>query len=100
MLNVKVLSDAVIKHDGISARTNKPYSFRKQEAYISTFDPKTGKLRPYPQRIEITLGDEQTPYTVGDYQLSPLSLYIDKFGRLNVSPRLEPIRTSNPAAAK
>jgi len=100
MLNVKVLNGEVRKIEGTSVRTNKPYSFRTQEAYISTFDPKTGKPHPYPQRIEITLGDEQTPYAVGDYQLSPFSLYVDRNGRLNVSPRLEPVRTSNPAAAK
>lgn len=100
MLNVKVLNGEVRKIAGTSSRTNKPYSFRTQEAYISTFDAKTGKLHPYPQRIEIMLGDEQHPYAVGDYQLSPLSLYVDRDGRLKISPRLEPIRVANPAAAK
>jgi len=99
-MKVQIMNGEVKPVNGTSAKTGKPYSFKKQEGYAFTIDPKTGQPHPYPIRFEIMLDNDQLPYPAGNYTVSETSFYVDRFGKLSLSPRLEPIRTANPAAAK
>lgn len=99
-MKVQIMSCELKPVNGTSAKTGKPYSFRKQEGYAFTVDSKTGQPHPYPLRFEITIDNDQSPYPVGHYTVSETSFYVDRYGKLSLSPRLEPIRTANPAAAK
>lgn len=91
MLNIKVTSVETNSISGISKTTQKPYSFKTQSAYVLTFDSKTGKPNPFPEKIEITLEDTQPAYPVGDYTLAPVSFYVNRNRRLELSPKLVPI---------
>ena len=82
-IKIEVSTDAVITRSGISARTNKPYSIREQEAYAHTVD-RDGVISKYPQRIKITLGDNQAPYPPGLYTVAPESFYVDRFDSLSL----------------
>jgi hypothetical protein len=99
-MKVQIMNSEVKPVNGTSAKTGKPYAFRTQEGYAFTLDRKTGRPHPYPTKFEIMLDNDQEPYLPGDYTVSEASFYVDRFGKLNLSPRLEPVRTSNPAAAK
>lgn len=99
-MKVQIMNGEVKAVEGTSAKTGKPYAFRTQEGYAFTLDRKTGQPHPYPIKFEIMLDSDQQPYPAGNYSISETSFYVDRFGRLNLSPRLEPIRTANPAAAK
>ena len=96
MVKVEVVTSVFDMKSGTSARTGKPYSIREQEAwaYLVGAD---GKPHPHPQKIKITLGDDQQPYQPGNYILSPASLYVDKYGQLSIRASLSP---SIAAAAK
>jgi len=94
MIKIEVNSATFDAKNGVSARTGKPYSIREQEAWAFCVGP-DGKPQPHPQRIKLALGDDQAPYAPGLYQLSPASLYVDKYNQLAIRARLAPL----PAAA-
>jgi hypothetical protein len=73
---------------GTSKKTGNPFSFNKQEIYAH----KEGN--PYPDKTEIILQDGQAAYLVGQYKLSPDSVYVDRNGRLALSPMLVPYKKS------
>ena len=99
MIKVTVAQTAVRVIKGVSEKTPgkpRPYEFRVQPAYAHTVDEQ-GNASPYPDKCEIGLDDNQQPYAVGDYQLHPSSVYIDRNGRWAVQPRLTPL-VKRPAA--
>ena len=99
MLKIEIQSAEVNVKAGTSARTGKPYSIREQQGYAHTVD-RSGKPNPYPARCSFTLGDDQPPYAPGLYQLAPESIYINRFGQLEISPVLKPLSpVSVPKAA-
>lgn len=98
MIKIEVNTSAFDAKQGISARTGKPYSIREQEAWAFLSD-RDGKLQPHPQRIRITLGDGDAPYTPGLYQLDPSSVYVGDFSQLNIRARLRPLGQSAIKAA-
>lgn len=66
-----------------------------QTAYAHTFDKKTGKPNPYPEKIELNLEKDKTTglpmlYQPGEYQLHPASLFVGQYG-LEVAPKLVPL---------
>lgn len=90
MIKVQIESTAVETKQGTSQRTGKPYAIREQEAWGYFTDPE-GKPHPHPQRIRITLGDEQQPYATGLYIIAPESMYPDRFGQVTVRAKLRPL---------
>lgn len=90
MLKVEVSTLVVDTKNGTSAKTGKPYSIREQEAWITCYG-KDGKPYPHPQRMKVTLDDDQPePYPLGQYILDPASIYIDRFGQVAIRARLRP----------
>lgn len=87
MLKIQVETMVVDAKNGTSAKTGKPYSIREQEAWMYGFD-REGKPHPHPQRIRLTLDDDQQPYPVGTYQLDPSSIYVDRFNQIAIRARL------------
>lgn len=98
MITIEIQSAEVRVKSGTSARTGKPYSIREQEGYAHTFD-RGGKPNPYPVRFTVTLGDDQSPYPVGKYQLAPESIYTNRFNQLEISPVLRPMGAALAKAA-
>lgn len=87
MIKVQVETTVVDLKQGTSAKTGKPYSIREQEAW-GFFCARDGKPHPHPQRIKLTLDDDQQPYEIGTYQLDPSSLYADKWGQISIRAKL------------
>lgn len=81
---IEIATQKVITRSGRSQRTGNNYSMREQEAFLH----KPGQ--PYPDKIKITLGDDQPPYTNGNYDLEPDSFFPNKYGALDVRPILKP----------
>jgi len=85
-----------IKSTEVRPRTinsnGKSFQFLEQEGWIHTLDP-AGNPNAYPEKFIVTLpkGQEQ-PYPVGDYTLHPGSFYVGRFRRLDMSPRLAPVK--------
>lgn len=96
MIKVTIAQTTVREFKGNSKTTGKPYNLRIQAAYAHTVD-KDGNPPPFPEKFEVMLDQDQPAYAVGDYQLHPSSLYIDRDGRLAVSARLAPLK--RPAAS-
>lgn len=64
----------------------------EQEAYAHTVDAQ-GNARPYPERILLNIEQGEQPYPPGYYTLSPASLYINRFQKLEMGrSRLLPIK--------
>lgn len=87
MLKIQVETTIIDTKTGTSAKTGKPYCIREQEAWMFGFD-REGKPQPHPQRIRLTLDDDQKPYEVGSYQLCPSSIYVDRFNQIAIRARL------------
>lgn len=94
MIKITILTTDVRNNSGISKTSGKPYDMNFQTAYAHTFDKKTGKENPYPEKIEITLeknhAGQPEVFAPGEYVLHPASLYVGKFG-LEVAPKLSKV---------
>lgn len=81
-LSVEVHSAEVQVKSGTSRRTGNPYSIKEQTGYIRIGDA------PYPEKMKLTLGDDEPPYQPGIYELNSDSFFIGNFGDLQVRARL------------
>lgn len=72
---------------GIGKVSGKPYHMRIQTAYAFPVD-KDGVQAEMPDKFEIALDAEQSPYARGKYSLQDSSLSVSRDGRLEVRPRL------------
>lgn len=99
-IKIEISKDTVETRSGISAKTGKPYSMREQEAYAHTVG-RDGHPAKYPQRIKITLQDNQVAYPVGLYTVAPESFYVDRFDSLTLGLVLRPlpVAAAQPRAA-
>ena len=97
MLKVQVETTMFDLKQGTSAKTGKPYSIREQEAWMFGYG-RDGKPQPHPQKIKLTLDDDQQPYETGTYQIDPASLYVDRFGQVAIRVRLRQIAQAAKAA--
>ena len=95
MIKVIVTDAGFRTQEGVSKTTGKPYALHIQNVYAHVLD-KDGRPQPFPQRVEILLDKDQSgkpqPYEVGEYVLSPSSLYVDRRGGLQIAPRLTPVK--------
>lgn len=89
MIRVTVYQTAVTDLKGTSLKSGSPkdYHMRLQAAYVHTVD-RQGNPPPVPEKIEIALDRDQPAYAVGEYELQPSAIYVDRNGRLAISPRL------------
>lgn len=87
MLKVEVSSSEVHEKRGISAKSGKQYCIREQEAWMFGYD-REGKPHPHPQKIRLTLDDDQAPYAPGNYVICPSSVYADRFDQVAIRARL------------
>ena len=79
-LLVEIEKAEVQEINGVSAKTGKPYSIRKQPAYIQLAGEK------YPQKFNVPLFDNAQPYPAGKYHLDLSDcLYINNFGDMSLS---------------
>jgi hypothetical protein len=91
MIRIEVKTTEVQTRNGTSQRTGQPWTIRSQDAWAYTLDS-NGKPRPYPERISLQLDDNQLPFPLGNYDLSPASIYVGEFGRLMMGrPQLTPV---------
>ena len=90
MISIVVASPDIRELKGTSKTSNKPYHLRIQTAYAFT-QSKDGVLSEFPDKFEITLDAEQSPYPRGKYTLAAPSIQIDRNGRLEVRPVLTPV---------
>lgn len=93
MIIVTVAQTGVRELTGNSKISGKPYHLRFQNAYAHVVDA-DGNKNPFPEKFEINLRDSESAYMVGDYTLDASSLYVDRDGRLAVTPRLIPVPVS------
>jgi hypothetical protein len=89
MIKVIVYQTALREMKGTSAKSGRPYHLRIQNAYAVTVD-KDGNTPPVPEKFEISLDSDQPVYQPGEYTLHPSAIYVDRDGRLAISPRLAP----------
>lgn len=99
MLKIQIETTLVDTKAGTSAKTGKPYCIREQEGWMFGFD-RDGKPHPHPQRIRLTLDDDQKPYEVGTYQLDSSSIYVDRFNQIAIRARLRAVAQVAPAQPK
>lgn len=94
-IRVEIQSDRVDERGGTirnGERAGQSYHIRQQEGWIHN-----GKA--YPERFLISLQDGQAPYPPGFYQLSPASLEVGEYSRLQFARRLELLREEAPVKA-
>lgn len=81
-IRIEIESTEVFSKSGTS-KAGKPFSLREQKGYAFMLDEK-GQPRRHPQEIRFILEGEQPPYPVGMYTLDLSSLYVGRFGNLEV----------------
>lgn len=79
---IEIVNEPLITRSGVSQRNGNNYSIREQVGYLH----KPGQQ--YPDKIKVSLGQDQAPYAAGGYDLDPSSFYVGKFGSLEVRPVL------------
>lgn len=97
MIEIRITSPDVRELKGTSKSTGREYHLRIQTAYAFCVAP-DGSVAEYPEKFEISLDRDQPAYARGAYRLAPSAVYVNRDGRLDLSPRLVPVST--PAAAK
>lgn len=93
MIRVTV-AQGTVREIPFTNKKGQPAKFYVQTAYAHTLD-REGNTPPYPEKIEVGLDTDPLtgmpkPYTPGEYQLHPSAVYVDRNGRLAISPRLTP----------
>lgn len=95
MIRISVTSTEVRNQSGNAKATGKPYSLNFQPVWFHLTD-RAGNPDPYPTKVEIILEKDKDGaalfHPIGDYTLSPNSVYVDRTGNVAIAPRLVPIR--------
>jgi hypothetical protein len=89
MIKIEIESTDLREFKGVSAKNNKPYHLRMQSAYAFIVGP-DGKAAKYPEKFELMLDADQTPYPAGVYQLHPSAISV-RDGRMTITPNLAPV---------
>jgi len=98
MIRILIHSADVREQKGVSKTTQKPYHLRIQTGYVWCVDSQSNPP-PFPEKFEILLDAEQSPWPAGEYQLHPSSIYMSRDGKLSLSPRLAPVKAKSAASA-
>lgn len=101
MIQVSVTSTEVRNQRGTAKASGKAYDLNFQTVWFHTHDRK-GNKNPYPEKSEIILEKNEQGqalfWPIGEYTLSPSSLYVDRSGNLAIAPSLVPLKPKAAAA--
>ncbi len=101
MIQVSVTSTEVRNQRGTAKASGKAYDLNFQTVWFHTHD-RQGNKNPYPEKSEIILEKNEQGqalfWPVGEYTLSPSSVYVDRSGNLAIAPRLVPLKPKAAAA--
>lgn len=99
MLKISVKSDIIETVQYRNKTTGNPATLRLQTVFI--YMPNSqGVVDGTYDKISMPLNEAQAPFPIGDYQLSPACLYLDRNRRLAVSlNNMQPIQNSLKQAA-
>lgn len=91
MIQISVKSTEVRNQRGTAKASGKPYDMNFQTVWAHTSD-RNGNPNPYPEKVEVVLEKNDQGqalfYPLGEYTLSPSSVYVDRGGNLTISPKL------------
>ena len=98
MIRIQVKNPTPITRNWKDKTTGELRSMRIQQLLVYLPDA-FGKTDDY-DKIEVILRDNQNPYEIGNYQLSPLCVYLDRNSRLQIGlNNIVPMQTKLAAAA-
>lgn len=105
MNKIVITSIALIERSGSKPQVSekgfalppKEWAMRIQAGHIYCVD-QDGVMDEFPGKFEIVLDKDQAPYPKGNYTFSPSAVYLDRNGRLAISPRLIAVPPSKSAA--
>lgn len=98
MIKIVISTTDIREMKGNAKATGNPYHLRIQTAHAFTVDKDSGSVSEFPDKFEISLEKDQTPYLRGAYQLAPSAVFVGRDGRLEVRPRLVPLTAPAPKA--
>lgn len=101
MIRVEITSMEVAERPVTFTRGGKERTFnaREQIGYAYTVQP-NGQVQPHPDKIVISLDEKQPAFAAGMYLLAPESLYVNRFGKLDIGRvRLTPVARAGVKAA-
>lgn len=84
MIRLQVKNPNFNKREWTDKTTGERRSMRIQQVLAYMVDS-TGNIDETPDKIEVILNENQNPFEVGNYQLTPQCLYLDRNGRIQVS---------------
>lgn len=87
MLRVKVVSTKVIEKE-VTPRNGRAFVSREQEAICYTHN-REGRVNVHGVPMVLSLRDRE-PYDEGEYWIGPESIYVNRWGQLEISPVLYP----------
>jgi hypothetical protein len=90
MIKIAITSGEIRELKGVGKTSGKPYHMRIQTAYAFTVSP-DGVLADFPDKFEIALEADQSPYPRGNYLLQPSAVFVSRDGHLDIRPRLAPV---------
>jgi hypothetical protein len=92
MIRITVPALPIRNMKGIGKESGKPYDMNIQTVYCYIVDTEGNPL-PFPEKSEIVLEPGQVGYAPGDYTLSPASLFLNRNRKMEVAPRLVPLKS-------
>ncbi|MEG2468766.1 MAG: single-stranded DNA-binding protein [Comamonas sp.] len=102
MIQISVKSTEVRNQRGTAKASGKPYDMNFQTVWAHTSD-RNGNPNPYPEKVEVVLEKNDQGqalfYPLGEYTLSPSSIYVDRGGNLTISPKLVQLKPKAASAA-
>jgi hypothetical protein len=75
-MRILIKSTNVEVKKGVGRASGKAYEIREQVAFVSHND----EVR----KVNVPLGRDQSPYAVGEYEISPDSFEVNRFGNLEI----------------
>ena len=100
MIKITITSTDIRNMKGLAKASQKPYDLNFQVCWVHTCD-RQGNANPYPEKTELMLDKDDKgnviSYPVGDYQLAPSSIQIDRQGNMDLRPVLVGLKTLSKA---
>jgi len=83
--------EAVKNRRDVPTKSGNVATFFEQPVWALLFD-RSGKVKPYPEEIVLPLKENEEPYPPGQYVLAPASVWANRFKRLDLAPKLLPVK--------
>lgn len=85
-MRIEIKSTELKNKQGTGKTSGKAYNFFEQKAWAHLPD------KPYPIEMTLTVDSGSSAYAQGMYDLNPSSFYVNKYGQLEVKPKLVAIK--------